>query len=185
MTQAQTDANRTNATKSTGPTSPTGKSRASLNSLKHGLSAKHVVLPDESETDYQFLLDGYIDQFQPENPVEFELVTIMAATHWRLRRLLNIETGVLFNKLEDARETMDDHRTDMTDDDRLAWVYSSLANHSQSVSMLIRYEGTLTRTYDRAYRQLATLRSPKKSPATKRSQFSALTPPPTPAEPTI
>ena len=45
---AQLAANRRNAQKSTGPRTAEGKKRASLNALKHGMTAKTVVLPHES-----------------------------------------------------------------------------------------------------------------------------------------
>jgi hypothetical protein len=42
----QTAANRENARRSTGPRTPLGKARASLNAVRHGLSARNAVLPD-------------------------------------------------------------------------------------------------------------------------------------------
>jgi hypothetical protein len=180
MTPAQLDAARANCAKSTGPITPAGKSKAAQNARKHGLSAAHVVLPDESQTDYKFLLNGYIERFQPQNTVEFELVTTMAVARWRFRRLVNIEPGVLNHDIVTRQREMDTYRTGMTSDDRLAWVFRRLTDNSQSISMVVRYEGTLTRTHDRAFRQLDALRSPKKSPTTKQSQAF---PPDAPATP--
>ena len=51
--QARIDANRTNSTHSTGPKSAAGKQRVAQNALKHGLSAKTVVLPHEDAEEYQ------------------------------------------------------------------------------------------------------------------------------------
>ena len=123
MTDAQLAAARANAAKSTGPITPAGKSKAALNARKHGLSAAHVVLPDESQADYKFLLEGYIEQFQPQSTVEFELVTTMAVARWRLRRLVNIETGVLYHYVLTRQKEMDLYRASMTPDDRLAWSF--------------------------------------------------------------
>ena len=46
-TDAQNEANRRNAKKSTGPRSQAGKAVASQNALKHGLTAKRVIIPGE------------------------------------------------------------------------------------------------------------------------------------------
>ena len=183
--KAPSDTARANGAQSRGPISPWGKAKSAQNARRHGLASNHVVLPDEFHANYKFLLNGYIDRFQPQNPVEFELVTTMAAARWRLRRLVNIETGMYYNNLLDRRKDMDRERADMTNDDRLAWVFKRLTDNSQSVSMVVRYEGTLTRTHDRAFRQLEALRAPKKSPTTKRTQLLPSDAPATPAPSTI
>ena len=48
-TQAQIAANRQNSLKSTGPKTPEGRSKSSMNALKHGMrSRKLALLRDES-----------------------------------------------------------------------------------------------------------------------------------------
>ena len=42
---------------------------------------------------------------------------------------------------------------------RLAWVFRDLADHGQSLALLMRYEGALNRAYDRAFKQLLLLQS--------------------------
>ncbi len=185
MSHARTNANRANAAKSTGPVTPAGKAAIAQNALKHGLAAKRVVLPDESRADYKFLLHGYLDRFQPQDTVEFELVATMAAARWRLRRIGAIETSLFFNEMALREEAITDALTvAATPDDRLAYAFKKLTDASQSASLVVRYEGTLTRVHDRAFRQLEALRNPKKSPATNQSQFSAKPAPPRPTRST-
>ena len=77
-TQLQIDANRENARHSTGPTTPEGKARASINSLRHGLLARQVVLPIEDRAQYLELLAALEAEHQPEGPLETFLVHQMA-----------------------------------------------------------------------------------------------------------
>jgi hypothetical protein len=52
--------------KATGPRTRQGKARSKRNALKHGVFAKDVVLPDESDAEFHALLDGLRNDFQPE-----------------------------------------------------------------------------------------------------------------------
>jgi len=49
----QIAANRLNAQRSTGPRTPAGKTRVSSNALKHGLTGREVVLPNENPDDFE------------------------------------------------------------------------------------------------------------------------------------
>jgi hypothetical protein len=162
---------RTNGAKSHGPVTPEGRAKSSRNSLRHGLSAKSVLLPAESHEQFQLLLDAHIQQFQPANDVEMDLVEAMAVARWRLRRIWAIETSLLANELERRAEDIDDEFTEMSGEDRLAWVFQRLADGGQSLALLARYEGNLNRAFDRAFKQLNILHSaprqnePKPEPA--------------------
>ena len=54
----QLEANRSNARRSTGPQTPSGKSRSRMNALKHGLSAKSIVIGDERPEEFEALRDA-------------------------------------------------------------------------------------------------------------------------------
>lgn len=165
----KTQSARANGAKSHGPTTPEGRAISSRNSLTHGLSAQSIVLPAESTEDFQTLLDAHVRQFHPANHVEMELVRVMVIARWRLRRTLAIETSLLANELVRRADDIDDEFSDMTGDDRLAWVFQRLADNGQSLALLARYEGTLGRAFDRAFKQLHLLQSavpppPRESP---------------------
>ena len=155
----KTKSARANGAKSHGPTTPEGRAISSRNSLTHGLSAQSVVLSAESSEDFQVLLDAHIHQFHPANHVEMELVRVMVIARWRLRRILAIETSLLANELVRRAEDIDDEFSEMTGDERLAWVFQRLADNGQSLALLARYEGTLGRASDRAFKQLSLLQS--------------------------
>ena len=61
----QIDANRRNALKSTGPKTPEGKAAVSMNSLRHGLRARKVVLPGENREEFNQLCDDLEREWQP------------------------------------------------------------------------------------------------------------------------
>ena len=77
--------------KATGPRTEQGKQRASLNSTKHGVFSKVVVLRSESRAEYDELLARLREALQPEGALEELLVEKLATTTWRQRRLLLAE----------------------------------------------------------------------------------------------
>jgi len=99
-TDKQTAANRQNAQKSTGPKTPEGRAAARLNSLKHGLTAKTLVLPGESEEDFNTssIPSPKSTSTTPPPQPEDALVTQLAMATWRLRRLYHQEAGFYTRK---------------------------------------------------------------------------------------
>jgi len=159
MSLLQSETARANGAKSRGPVTPEGRAASSRNSLRHGLTAQSVVLPTESQEDFQSLLDSYVDQFDPQGGVEMDLVQTMAAARWRLRRISTIETTLLNNEMTSRAKECRRELHCPDDDARLAWVFQKLAGNGQSLALLMRYEGTLNRSYDRAFKQLLLLQS--------------------------
>ena len=89
---SRAEQNRINARKSTGPRTAEGKERSSLNSIKHGIYTAHVILPGESPDEFAKLLKAYIDQFQPTDQLESDLVQDIADARWRISRMKRQET---------------------------------------------------------------------------------------------
>ena len=182
-TQRQINANRENARHSTGPKTPDGKARASLNSLRHGLLARQIVLPIEDRAQYLELLAALEAEHQPEGPLETFLVHQMAASQWRLQRLTRIETGFFTCRLCKVREV--DCRKDGDDDQpsaRLApdkqfdedtrqlGILFYRDSCGDPFAKLARYENVLQREFYRALDRLLDARSrhtpaPPKKPA--------------------
>src|SRR5262249_44133298 len=86
-TLKQIEANRRNALKSTGPRTPEGKSAVSLNSLKHGLRPRKVVLPGENRQEFEQLCDDLEAEWQPKTCGEQFYVEQMAISQWKLARM--------------------------------------------------------------------------------------------------
>ena len=91
----QIEANRQNATKSTGPKTPEGKTLSSKNATKHGLLSKQVLLPSESEEEFEELSQGLREDLKPVGALETRLVEDIAADFWRLSRIRRFEAGIL------------------------------------------------------------------------------------------
>ena len=94
-TDQQLEANRRNAKKSTGPRSPQGKARSRLNSWKHGLTAKTLVIVGERARDFDELRAKLMDQYDPQSALECELVERLAVILLRLRRVPTFEVAIL------------------------------------------------------------------------------------------
>ena len=76
---------RANGAKSRGPKTAEGKLTTSRNAIRHGLTARTVVLQNESEDQYLADLRDYLDYFRPEGKPETDLVHQLAASKWRSR----------------------------------------------------------------------------------------------------
>jgi hypothetical protein len=95
LSPRQLAARRANSKKSTGPRTPPGKAAARLNALKHGFFSRDVVNPvldgSARADEFNSLLDALLEEFQPQSARERILVDEVAASCWRIRRLLRYE----------------------------------------------------------------------------------------------
>ncbi len=165
MSKSKSETARANGAKSRGPVTPEGRAKSSANSRSHGLTATYALLPGESEPEFDLLLDDYISQFQPASGVEMELVEVMVVACWRLRRLFAIETNLLDIEIARQREEIDEEFADLTKAARLASAFQKLSDQGHSMALMIRYEGSLNRSYDRAFKRLLELQANRQPPA--------------------
>ena len=102
-TDAQIHANRRNAAKSTGPKTEKGKAKTRLNALKHGGRAKTTdvmpVLPHEDPKQLEERIQAWIDDWQPTNAIESELVRRGARLSWMLERGERFEAAHLAHRV--------------------------------------------------------------------------------------
>lgn len=94
-TKIQLEANRANARRSTGPKTPSGKARSSMNAVKHGLTAKKIVIGDEDPHQFDLLREAIEERFKPRSVMERELTERLAGIAWRLRRIPAFEADIL------------------------------------------------------------------------------------------
>ena len=93
-TQAQIGANKKNAHRSTGPKTSAGKAASSRNSLRHGLTAKTVILPGEDPQTYLDHQDAIHRALHPIGAVEELVVDRIIGYAWRLRRVEHVEASL-------------------------------------------------------------------------------------------
>src|SRR5947207_12841667 len=86
---------RRNGSKCTGPKTPEGKNRSRFNAVKHGLSAKTLVLPGEDGEAFQGRLDSWTNDLAPRNDVEQDLVGRAVQVSWQLDRADRAEVARL------------------------------------------------------------------------------------------
>jgi hypothetical protein len=90
-------ANRENAKKSTGPKTRQGKAYSQKNALKHGLFCRHLTdfeALTEDPQEYQEMLSGLWEQYQPIGTAEEIEVERVAICCWRLKRAWRYENAV-------------------------------------------------------------------------------------------
>jgi hypothetical protein len=120
-----------------------------MNSLKHGLTSRKVVLPGENQADFDRLHNDLVAQHAPAGALETELVAEIAACLWRLQRARRYESTIL--------ETSS---------------FELFVNHTQAKGFetLLRYMGAIERQFNRAIVRL-------RETQTERRKSSAAQPP--------
>jgi hypothetical protein len=108
------------------------------------------------------------------------VLLVMAIARWRLRRLLSIETHLFDLELCRRRKQIDEDFDGMNHEDRLAFVFQKMSDNGNSLALLMRYEGSLNRSYDKAFKQLHQLQSnrPSAPPADPVGSFGNMEPRP-------
>jgi hypothetical protein len=108
-----------------------------------------VVLSNESQENFNKLLDQYILRLAPADDVELGIVEEMVSAFWRMRRLWAIETRSLQNALAAGSES--------DELDRITNAFTRLAA-TPELSLMHRYETRLHRIQHRALHNLLLLR---------------------------
>ena len=89
------ESSRINGAKSRGAVTPEGRANSSMNAVRHGMTAKTLILCNENQDQFLEIMNAYFDYFQPSNQIEVDLISEMVAARWRLRRVWRYETAIL------------------------------------------------------------------------------------------
>jgi hypothetical protein len=132
----QQEANSKNALLSTGPRTPEGKAISSQNALKHGLSAKHLVVQEEDRPEFDQLQAGLLDELHPEGTLEQLVFNDLLHARWKLHRCRGIEASL------------------STDGDPLLD-----PGLGKQLDRIMRYEARAERNFYRSLKELRTLQN--------------------------
>jgi ubiquinone biosynthesis protein COQ9 len=136
-TAAQLTANRANAQLSTGPLTPEGKSRVAQNALKHGLTAKHLVIRIDEAEEFAELRDGLQAELAPQGAIETITFNEVLHAAWNLHRFRRIEAEVSLGTQDDLADPQ----------------------AAALLDRLTRYQARAQRAYYRALQELRTLQT--------------------------
>ncbi len=155
-TLAKIESNRRNAKRSTGPRTTEGKTRSSMNAVRHGLLSRQITLPDEDPDAFAEFLESMTGKLAPAGPLEEVLVERIAVIAWRLRRAVRLESGVIAHR---TREVQDEQAGSRPSADLLAAGLIRDAAGADALSKLGRYERSLDRGLYRALEELQRLQA--------------------------
>jgi hypothetical protein len=142
--EAQIIANQANAQHSTGPKSAEGKARVAQNRTTHGLAGRTFLLPGEDQHAYMKTLAKLTVDHLPSTAIESALIKTIAQTQWRIDRAVEWEADLMTEALEG----------DPSQPSRLMTMFSKSAAPSEALAKLHRYEASLRRTLQSAYKEL-------------------------------
>ena len=149
----QVAANRRNASLPRGPLSAEASAAIRENALKHGLTAKHVVMEHEDFADYHELRASITMEYQPRTPQEHRFADQIAQNYWRLLRCRRVETATFENRLAALKRRLDIDPTKPSSDDDQG-ISICMSKHGHDFDTLRRYETTIERAWYRAIREL-------------------------------
>ncbi|AKJ01866.1 hypothetical protein ATI61_103581 [Archangium gephyra] len=110
-TAAQAAASALNGARSKGPRTEEGKKTSSLNAVRYGFSASHLLLPGEDPDAYEAFVSEWFSSLSPSTMPEAASVAQLADTSWKLERLSRVENGRMRARLEEELETTDEGKT--------------------------------------------------------------------------
>ncbi len=163
------EANRENAQKSTGPTTQRGKNVSRWNAIKHGILASRLVIQEgegkENLEDFGHLLQELQEDWEPIGILEEMLVERIAVLWWRLRRVIECESGEIRRGYAYSPDTYELANHPFEDED-LGGIRAHLAIPRREVmDRILRYETTINRQLFQAMNQLERLQRQRKGEA--------------------
>ena len=134
---AQTASNAANAQSSTGPRTEEGKANSSRNALKHGLTARDLVLREDEREEFESLQSDLQAELTPEGTLETLTFNNILRASWDMTRFRRLESCLMASDIDPA---LDDAS-------------------AKTLDRLSRYAARAERSYYRAIGELRTLQT--------------------------
>jgi hypothetical protein len=136
-----------------------GKARSSMNALRHGLTARVVLLPTEDMDAYKAFSKEIVDSLDAQTPVERQFAQTVADNQWRINRIRSIEDGMLGMGHFEAAGNFDCPTSEIHSAMTAARAFR---DDSKSFVNLSIYEQRLHRSMKEALRQLRELQAERR-----------------------
>lgn len=111
LTEKGVAANRAKARQSRGAATPLGKTHSAAARLRHGFFSNRADEPiaelGEDPKEYARLLESLVEDLQPREGLEAELVLRIRRTLWRMRRVERMEDGAALKRVHAALRAQD------------------------------------------------------------------------------
>ena len=144
----QLTANQANAQHSTGPVTAEGKARVSQNALRHGLTARHLVIRGDEQEEFAALQLSLSEELAPQGATETIAFQELLHAAWSLHRFRRIEA-------EASLGTVDDFTNPAT---------------TAVLDRLSRYQARAQRAWQKALHELGALQTNRALRAVKLSE---------------
>ena len=168
-------ANKRNASLPRGPLSEAAAAAVRENPLKHGLTAKHVVLSFEDFNGYHELRASVVMEYLPKTPEEHRLADQVAQSYWRLLRSRRVETATFENRLGSLKSRLNiDPQAPIDNDEGLS---ICMSNHAKDFDTLRRYETAIEKAWYRAVRELRAAQKERRRLEAEQAEEEAYNPP--------
>ncbi len=160
---------RANGAKSTGPKTPEGKARSAANSTRHGLAAAgrtaaSICILGEFTHEFEELHAALIAELEPGTATEALLVEEMATARWRQQRVWVMESTTIDKHTgRITPELLATYGDTATEPLRVASAVEDLADNSNVLALLMRYEARLSRQFDRCLKRLNALQDRRRN----------------------
>src|ERR1044071_2322939 len=100
-TPAQFTANQSNSKHSTGPRTEEGKTRVAQNALRHGLTAKHLVVREDEREIFDAFRSELQSELDPQGAIELTTFEELLHAAWNLQRFRRLEAEASLGTLDD------------------------------------------------------------------------------------
>ena len=168
-------ASRANGAKSHGPVTARGKYNSSLNSTRHGILSRSLVMNGELPELFQQQYDDFMEEHQPRTPTERALVEDMVTAWWRKQRVWGMESAAIAYQVE-VSAVMGRFVRITNPATGTAIAVGELADNGRVLDLFIRYETRYERQFHRALARLLDLQS--RDPDSDDSDTAPCTPSP-------
>jgi len=180
------EAGRRNGLLAKGKKSEESRQKCAMNSVRHGITAKSIVLSNESKEDFEALRKIYYTRYQPADEVECDLVDDMVSARWRLRRASSLERVTIDlrqDRMMDIAPENREYKGEPPEPLRIMLAFEKEFNHSDTLRLVARYETRLHRNFERADAGLRRLQKERRALEASQEPEESADPKPEPTAP--